>query len=808
MVATRRWVKELLAPKTDGKIGLPIRAVLGLQDPGCADWVLLRGMQFPRLAHGNIHRLIAQVIAAGMVSHLYREIIHPALLIAWAIALAFALAFNAQVNNSLSDADRRAMSPAEFRRHGISIVAIALVWCAAFLWFGLSGENSDMAVLWAIVSALIAGSALIVPTTPLATIVFTVITGVAAMIGFAVTGQYLMALVCLIFAGVITAGTIGTSRIFLEGRLAEAAIIEKDEVVSLLLREFEENQADWLWQTDTARRVRTVSPRFSFALGKTAEEINGKPFLQLISGDNWSTGQFDPSLHDLAERLKRKESFSNLLVRVLLGRTHRWWELSGTPMLDEKGQHIGFRGVGSDVTEQRESSEKIAYLARYDTLTGLPNRLMLNEALGDALRYAQQWRARCAFLMIDLDRFKAVNDSLGHQIGDQLLAEVSQRLKGVISENERVGRLGGDEFAIVIRDVPETGYVDKIASRVIERLSRPYEIAHHTLYIGASVGSAIGPRDGTTVEDLMRNSDLALYRAKDEGGGEHFKYEPSLHASAEERRRLEFSLRHAIERGELLLNFQPVVDAHEENIVSFEALLRWHSEEHGFVSPDKFIPLAEDTRLIVPIGEWVLEQACLEAMNWPVHIRIAVNVSGEQLVEPAFASTVVRALANSGLAAQRLEIEVTESIFLRDANLARKALEEIMALGCSVALDDFGTGYSSLGYLRKLRFSTIKVDRTFVQGAANHHPESLAIIRAVVAMADSLEMSTTAEGVETAEEAEMIRQLGCKKIQGYYFGRPMPAEEARKVCNRKTLPVERARPASGGNDRSLYNSGE
>ena len=761
-------------------------------------------MQYSRLGNGNVLRLIAQLMAACLATFLYRDVIHPVGLIAWAVTLGLALAFNAQVSASLSDADRRVMSADEFRKHSISIVAIGLVWAVTFVWFGFMGAPGHLIVLWAIVSALIAGSALIVVTTPLANIVFTIITGLAAMVSFAITGQHVMVAVCLIFVIAITAGTIKASRTFLEARIAEAAIVEKDEVVSLLLREFEENQADWLWQIDTARRVRTVSPRFSFALGKSNEDVNGKPFLQLLSGETWETGQFHPSLHDLAERLKRRESFSNLLVQVSVNRAHRWWEISGTPMLDEKGAHIGFRGVGSDVTEQRESNEKIAYLARYDTLTGLPNRLMLNEGLGEALRYAQQWRARCAFLMIDLDRFKAVNDSLGHLIGDQLLAEVSRRLKEVISENESVGRLGGDEFAIVIRDASEVGYVEKVATKVIERLSRPYEIAHHTLYVGASVGSAVGPTDGLTVEDMMRNSDLALYRAKDEGGGAHYRYEPSLHASAEERRRLEFSLRHAIERGELLLNFQPVVDAHEENIVSFEALLRWQSKEHGFVSPAKFIPLAEDTRLIVPIGEWVLEQACLEAVNWPANIRIAVNVSGEQLIEPEFASTVVRSLAKSGLSARRLEIEVTESIFLRDADLARKALEEIMALGCSVALDDFGTGYSSLGYLRKLRFSTIKVDRSFVQGAANHHPESLAIIRAVVAMADSLEMSTTAEGVETAEEAEMIRQLGCKKIQGYYFGRPMPADDARRVCQRQMDPTKGIQAASGGDNGRFY----
>ena len=442
-----------------------------------------------------------------------------------------------------------------------------------------------------------------------------------------------------------------------------------------------------------------------------------------------------------------------------------------------RGAFAGFRGVGSDVTQQRESSEKIAYLARYDTLTGLPNRLMLNEALGDALRYAKQWRTRCAFLMIDLDRFKAVNDSLGHLVGDQLLAQVSYRLKELMDEGALCGRLGGDEFAIVVRDATEKGRVEDIARRVIERLSQPYQIDHHTLYVGASVGSAFGPRDGKTVEDLMRNADLALYRAKDEGGSGHFSYEPALHASAEERRKLELALRRALDRGELTLNFQPVVDAQSEAIVSFEALVRWNSTEHGFVSPGKFIPLAEDTRLIVPIGAWVLEKACHEATRWPRHVRIAVNVSPEQLLEPEFASTVVHALSASGLDARRLEIEVTESIFLRDANIARNSLEQVMALGCTVALDDFGTGYSSLGYLRKLQFSTIKVDRTFVQGAAQGSPESLAIVRAVVAMAQSLEMTTTAEGVETAEQADMLRTLGCNKIQGFHFGRPMPADD-------------------------------
>ncbi len=288
----------------------------------------------------------------------------------------------------------------------------------------------------------------------------------------------------------------------------------------------------------------------------------------------------------------------------------------------------------------------------------------------------------------------------------------------------------------------------------------------------------------------MRNADLALYRSKDEGGGVHFSYEPALHAHAEERRKLEFSLRQALERNEFVLNYQPVVDTVTEELLSFEALIRWHSEEHGLVSPAKFIPLAEDTRLIVPIGEWVLRAACAEAARWPGNIRVAVNVSGEQLLDSNFAASIVGALSMSGLAPHRLEIEVTESIFVRDASQARAALEQAMALGCTVALDDFGTGYSSLGYLRKLRFSTIKIDRSFVQGAATGNPESLAIIRAVVAMADALDMSTTAEGVETDRELETIRKLGCKKIQGYYFGRPMPVAELPALFRQRALRLQ------------------
>lgn len=759
-------------------------AVLGLTDPGDRDWARLRGLQYASLGQSSTARIVAHAIAGVATAVLFAGLVPILAIIAWIAALVGALYYAAKADASLADADRRRVSVDEVRKELFSSMATALVWVAPIVCFGLFVEGETQLKFWSVLAMLMTASAILLPAVPLSSILFTGIVGLAAFCYFLITGAFDMAIVSAAFIATIIIGVIESARRYLMTKVAEAGMAEKSEVVSLLLREFEEGEADWLWQIDTSRRVRAVSPRFAFALGKDPREVDGMPFIQLIAGPAWDTGQFPSSLHDLAERLKRRESFSNLLVRVAINGQARWWELSGTPKLSENGFFDGFRGVGSDVTEQRESSDKIAHMARYDALTGLPNRTMINEAIGDALDYAEKWRTRCAFLMIDLDRFKAVNDTLGHLVGDQLLAQVSERLKRLETRNELCGRLGGDEFAIVIRDASDLDRVQQVAETVIDTLSQPYEVDHHTLFVGASVGSAIGPRDGSTVETLMRNADLALYRSKDGGGGAHFTYEPALHAHAEERRQLEFSLRRALERNEFSLNFQPVVDAQNEAIVSFEALLRWNSEEHGSVSPAKFIPLAEDTRLIVPIGEWVLREACKEAMNWPPHVRVAVNVSGEQLLDRNFAPSVVGALSASGLPANRLEVEVTESIFVRDTNQARAALGQVMALGCGVALDDFGTGYSSLGYLRELRFSTIKVDRTFVQGAAAGNPESLAIIRAVVAMADSLEMETTAEGVETETELDVIRTLGCGKIQGYLFGRPMSADEAQQLFKR------------------------
>jgi predicted signal transduction protein with EAL and GGDEF domain len=366
--------------------------------------------------------------------------------------------------------------------------------------------------------------------------------------------------------------------------------------------------------------------------------------------------------------------------------------------------------------------------------------------------------------------------------------QVAARLTALTGPGDMVGRLGGDEFAMVVSDATSQERVDRLAERICETLSTPFEIEDHLLHIGGSVGSATAPRDGRVVETLLRNADLALYRAKDDGRGVHRRYQPQLHAQAEQRRRTEIALRDALERGELRLVYQPIVDAARGELAAFEAFLRWESPELGPVSPDVFIPIAEEARLIGRIGDWVMHTACRDATSWPGQVRVCVNMAQAQLRDPQLPATIVSALSHSGLAPARLELEIAEQVLVRDDAAIVEVVDRILGLGVRIALDDFGTGRSSLGYLRKGRFSTVKIDRSFVRGATGDSAESVAIVRAIVAMADSLGMATIAEGAETHGEYERMRSLGCSQIQGWMVGEPMDALAARALAANQRIP--------------------
>ncbi|WP_229839247.1 putative bifunctional diguanylate cyclase/phosphodiesterase [Sphingomonas glacialis] len=768
------------------------RALLGLYDPAdTTDWAPIRAAQVHAGGQLALFLLAANVIGAAMVTLILQRSAPLWALACWgAVVAAISVAITFR---RLAAKQRGAATLAAVRDTVIEGIALATIWSVPPLAFGFNPDVGTALGLWIVLSVLMTASAVAMAALPLATLSFLGILGLAiSVMVLRIAGPVLAASVAL-FTTLLMIGCFTRARSLVLIRSGEIALAERDETVSLLLREAKQDEsADWLWETDAARRVVRASPRFALSVGLDPVGVNGKSLLEVLAGKTWDSGSFAPALRTLAENLKGRAAFRGLVLPVNVAEQERWYEIAANPRYDEHGAFLGFRGVGADVTEQRASADRINRMARFDTLTGLPNRLHVNEALSHAMADAEKWGSRCAFMMIDLDRFKAVNDTLGHPIGDRLLSRVAERLTTLMGPNEVIGRLGGDEFAVVVRDASDTQRLETLAQTIVDALARPYDIDHHTLYTGASVGVATGPRDGRTTEMLIRSADLALYRSKDAGGGKFHHYEPQLHVAAEERRVLEQALRKALTNDELHLTYQPVVDAGSGRLTGFEALVRWTHPELGPISPVKFIPLAEDARLIAPIGEWVLRSACAEAAKWPGDARVAVNVSPEQLHNPGFVAVVASALANSGLPARRLELEVTESVFMRDDTGAVKVLERILDLGVRLSLDDFGTGYSSLGYLSRTRFSTIKIDRSFVISASKKVPEAIAIIRAVVALAQSLGMATTAEGVETEDEHLMVQELGCTKVQGYYFGRPLPVEEARVLAARAAQNREAA----------------
>lgn len=430
-----------------------------------------------------------------------------------------------------------------------------------------------------------------------------------------------------------------------------------------------------------------------------------------------------------------------------------------------------------DVTEQRHSQERIAHLAHYDALTELPNRLLFRERLSQALRAERS--SRIAVLYIDIDGFKAVNDSLGHSVGDELLKGIAGRLRGCLIDSGLVARLGGDEFAIIQTDVDDPSEVTDLVGRIYTAIRAPFDCVGHQLMTDASIGVALADAGDTDLEQLVKNADLAMYDAKASGRRTFRFFDPSLEARAKARHLLELDLRQAVAERGFELHYQPVIDLRTDRVAGCEALLRWRHPERGFVSPAEFIPIAEDIGVIDEIGEWVLNTACAEAANWPSEVRIAVNVSPTQFRNRTLALKVAAALARAGLSPERLELEITEAVLIQDHQSAIEALDQLRAIGVSVALDDFGTGYSSLSYLHRFPFDKIKIDRSFISNLSDD--KSLPILQAALGIATSQKMITTAEGVETEAQRHLLRELGCNQMQGYLFSAAKPASEIRPL---------------------------
>jgi diguanylate cyclase (GGDEF)-like protein len=428
-----------------------------------------------------------------------------------------------------------------------------------------------------------------------------------------------------------------------------------------------------------------------------------------------------------------------------------------------------------DITERRRAEKKIAHMAHHDALTDLPNRLLLRGRLAEALANLAQGE-RVAVFYLDLDNFKSVNDTLGHQIGDELLKSVAQRLLGCADECVTVARVGGDEFALILPRLKDMAEATALASRICEAVRAPCDVFGHAVMTETSIGVAIAPDDAKAPDELLRNADTALYRAKANGRGSFVFFEPEMDASIKARRELESELRLALAEGQFTLHYQPILNLNDSRIPCCEALIRWNHPRRGLVRPGDFIPVAEEIGLIVPIGEWVLRQACADAVHWPGHTKVAVNLSAIQVASPNLLSTVIGALAASGLSASRLELEITESVMMQNTQSTLATLHRLRALDVKISMDDFDTGFSSLSYLRRFPFDKLKIDRSFIHDLSKA-PGAFEIVRAVTDMARSLGMIATAEGVETAEQMEQVRELGCTEVQGYYIGKPQPLAE-------------------------------
>ncbi len=447
----------------------------------------------------------------------------------------------------------------------------------------------------------------------------------------------------------------------------------------------------------------------------------------------------------------------------------------------------GWVATFEDVTARREAETRLTYMARHDSLTDLANRVVLQERLEQVAAAAQHGIA-AAVLSLDLDQFKAVNDTLGHPIGDALLRAVAQRLVGCVRDDDLVTRVGGDEFAVILTTISTPEDAKKLAERINTVVGEPFSIEGHLILIGVSVGIAMLPGDGDSATAILRNADLALYRAKAEGRGTFCFFEPAMDERLQQRRMLELDLRRALQAAEFELYYQPLVNLAQAQVSSFEALLRWHHPQRGMVSPAEFIPLAEDLGLIGTIGAWVIRTACREAAHWPAHVKVAVNLSPIQFRGETLVATVREALATSGLTASRLELEITESVLLQNDEHTIAVLHDLRALGVRISLDDFGTGYSSLSYLRSFPFDKVKIDQSFVRGLSSNDG-SIHIVRAVHSLCSGIGMVMTAEGVETEEQLAILRRERCMEIQGYLFSRPKPAGDALGIIERIGLAL-------------------
>ncbi len=584
---------------------------------------------------------------------------------------------------------------------------------------------------------------------------------------------------------------------FLKSLSAGAADEQKQVVGSdqrlSILDDFEAAGFSWLWATDAEGSI-------SYLSGKAAENINrdladllGKPFTELFEND--PDNPDEKSDRPLKFQMGKKSPIIDLVVRRVpktLGDddAHVWWMVSAQPKFDSAGNFEGYRGSAKDVSIEYQRKLEDSRLAEYDSLTGLANRHRMDRQLSSMLAAFKSAGRSLSVMMLDLDRFKQVNDTMGHPAGDELLRQVAERMKKVIGARGEIGRLGGDEFQVLLPDLDDRGKLGELAQKIVQIVSQPYPIDGKSAVIGTSIGVAVAPYDGVEKDDIIQSSDLALYAAKNSGRGQFRFFSTDLKDEEEERKLLVEDLRDALVNEQLDLHYQPVVRTDDHMVVGFEALMRWVHPERGPVSPGVFIPMAEELNLINQLGEWALRRACEDAAAWPESTRVAVNVSAVQFAHSGFPDIVMNALSQSGLSPERLELELTESVFMGDSETTENTFRILKELGVRLALDDFGTGYSSLSYLRTAPFDKIKVDKSFVDSCTQTDQNSEKIIAAILSLSEALGMEATVEGVEAFDQFNIVCSKGARYIQGWIYSQALKVEDVAENLANGSFKIE------------------
>lgn len=749
--------------------------------------------------------MLANTFNTGLLLMMYWNTEQFQVVVGWAALLSVAIFFGTRA--WLQQHRRPAptqVSKRALKRATLHALGLALIWgTLPILTFSTHLDSANTLLLTTICTGMICAGGFALATVPQAAISYVSVLTLGCEIAIFhddLTSHWDLALLLILYAFIISFAVIASAKTFGARLMAEAAAEHQQQLISLLLHDFEAHASDWLWELDSRGYLQSPSKKLIALLGARTTSITQTPFTQLFDQEYARAEYVDNNpIQQLEQHLAKRGAFRELVIPILIRGERHWWQLTAKPLLNNKEQFIGWRGVGSDVTHKRNAELEMRRLANFDSLTNLANRHCFYMQL-ESLRKQNQFSPFTLFFL-DLDNFKNVNDSLGHGVGDLVLKNVAQRLLKTVRSHDLLARLGGDEFAIISQGEDSAAQASQLAQRLLNTFAAPCIINGKNLQIACSIGIALAPDHGNDTETLLKNADMALYAAKFAGRNTFRFYEPGMEIVAQQKLHLLNDMRAALEEhaatnkllnknfsedlvwpltpivGQFEIFYQPQIKLATQEVIGFEALVRWHHPELGLISPAQFIPLAEESNLIIPIGTWVLVEACKCAARWPKRWRIAVNLSAVQFREGNVIEVVRWALQVSRLAPERLELEITESLLIHDNIAAQETLTALRKLGVRIALDDFGTGYSSLAYLRTFPLNKLKIDRSFVS-ALTQDPSALAIVNAIIQLAEALNLDTTAEGIESQIEADILRKCGCSDAQGFYFGKPLPLQKA------------------------------